>query len=311
MQIMTDSPIRFPGLFGDWAFTASSKALDIGNGIYWYGILIALGLVIAIWWCMNQKSKYGITEDDLLDSVLWGIPCAIVGARIYYVLFYLDQFKNSDGSFSFRKAIAIWDGGLAIYGGVIAGFLTAYLFSRRRKISFWALADCCVQGLFIGQAIGRWGNFMNREAFGAATELPWRMRLWTSATTYMDVHPTFLYESLWNVIGLLLLYFVVSRVRRFDGENTCFYFIWYGLGRFWIEGLRTDSLYLFHWTLFGQRIRVSQALSLVMVLVCAGILVYQFKVKKADGSNLFVKRVQQTTEAEEAAAEPTAPDEKK
>lgn len=311
MQIMTDSPIRFPGLFGDWAFTASSKALDIGNGIYWYGILIALGLVIAIWWCMNQKSKYGITEDDLLDSVLWGIPCAIVGARIYYVLFYLDQFKNSDGSFSFRKAIAIWDGGLAIYGGVIAGFLTAYLFSRRRKISFWALADCCVQGLFIGQAIGRWGNFMNREAFGAATELPWRMRLWTSATTYMDVHPTFLYESLWNVIGLLLLYFVVSRARRFDGENTCFYFIWYGLGRFWIEGLRTDSLYLFHWTLFGQRIRVSQALSLVMVLVCAGILVYQFKVKKADGSNLFVKRMQQTTEAEEAAAEPTAPDEKK
>lgn len=95
MQIMTDSPIRFPGLFGDWAFTASSKALDIGNGIYWYGILIALGLVIAIWWCMNQKSKYGITEDDLLDSVLWGIPCAIVGARIYYVLFYLDQFKTA------------------------------------------------------------------------------------------------------------------------------------------------------------------------------------------------------------------------
>lgn len=297
MQIMTDSPIRFPGLFGDWAFTASSKALDIGNGIYWYGILIALGLVIAIWWCMNQKSKYGITEDDLLDSVLWGIPCAIVGARIYYVLFYLDQFKNSDGSFSFRKAIAIWDGGLAIYGGVIAGFLTAYLFSRRRKISFWALADCCVQGLFIGQAIGRWGNFMNREAFGAATELPWRMRLWTSATTYMDVHPTFLYESLWNVIGLLLLYFVVSRARRFDGENTCFYFIWYGLGRFWIEGLRTDSLYLFHWTLFGQRIRVSQAVSLVMVLVCTGILIYRLAVKKDNGVNLYVRRVQRAAEA--------------
>lgn len=297
MQIMTDSPIRFPGLFGDWAFTASSKALDIGNGIYWYGILIALGLVIAIWWCMNQKSKYGITEDDLLDSVLWGIPCAIVGARIYYVLFYLDQFKNSDGSFSFRKAIAIWDGGLAIYGGVIAGFLTAYLFSHRRKISFWALADCCVQGLFIGQAIGRWGNFMNREAFGAATELPWRMRLWTSATTYMDVHPTFLYESLWNVIGLLLLYFVVSRARRFDGENACFYFIWYGLGRFWIEGLRTDSLYLFHWTLFGQRIRVSQAVSLVMVLVCTGILIYRLAVKKDNGVNLYVRRVQRAAEA--------------
>lgn len=297
MQIMTDSPIRFPGLFGDWAFTASSKALDIGNGIYWYGILIALGLVIAIWWCMNQKSKYGITEDDLLDSVLWGIPCAIVGARIYYVLFYLDQFKNSDGSFSFRKAIAIWDGGLAIYGGVIAGLLTAYILSRCKKLSFWALTDCCVQGLFIGQAVGRWGNFMNREAFGAATELPWRMRLWTSATTYMDVHPTFLYESLWNVIGLLLLYFVVSRARRFDGENTCFYFIWYGLGRFWIEGLRTDSLYLFHWTLFGQRIRVSQAVSLVMVLVCTGILIYRLAVKKDNGVNLYVRRVQRAAEA--------------
>lgn len=141
MQIMTDSPIRFPGLFGDWAFTASSKALDIGNGIYWYGILIALGLVIAIWWCMNQKSKYGITEDDLLDSVLWGIPCAIVGARIYYVLFYLDQFKNSDGSFSFRKAIAIWDGGLAIYGAVIAVVIVGICISRHKGYKLGAMLD--------------------------------------------------------------------------------------------------------------------------------------------------------------------------
>ena len=192
-------------------------------------------------------------------------------------------------------------------GAALIQYLTALAFGELPLLLVGASG--AVMGLLLGQCIGRWGNFMNREAFGAATELPWRMRLWTSATTYMDVHPTFLYESLWNVIGLLLLYFVVSRARRFDGENTCFYFIWYGLGRFWIEGLRTDSLYLFHWELFGQRIRVSQALSLVMVLVCAGILVYQFKVKKADGSNLFVKRVQQTTEAEEAAAEPTAPDE--
>jgi len=298
----SDAPISFPGLFGDWQFTVPSKALNIGNGIYWYGIIIAAGMLLGLYFCMKQAPKYGLSEDNIIDTVLWVIPFSIIGARIYYVLFYLDLFRGSDGSINWSSTYRIWDGGLAIYGGVIAGFLTAYLFSRRRKISFWALADCCVQGLFIGQAIGRWGNFMNREAFGAATELPWRMRLWTSATTYMDVHPTFLYESLWNVIGLLLLYFVVSRARRFDGENTCFYFIWYGLGRFWIEGLRTDSLYLFHWTLFGQRIRVSQALSLVMVLVCAGILVYQFKVKKADGSNLFVKRMQQTTEAEEAAA---------
>ena len=201
MQIMTDSPIRFPGLFGDWAFTASSKALDIGNGIYWYGILIALGLVIAIWWCMNQKSKYGITEDDLLDSVLWGIPCAIVGARVYYVLFYLDQFKNSDGSFSFRKAIAIWDGGLAIYGAVIAVVIVGICVSRHRGYKLGAMLDLAVMGLLIGQCIGRWGNFMNREAFGAETTLPWRMQLTTVTGQLVEVHPTFLYESLWNLVG--------------------------------------------------------------------------------------------------------------
>ena len=281
MQIMTDSPIRFPGLFGDWAFTASSKALDIGNGIYWYGILIALGLVIAIWWCMNQKSKYGITEDDLLDSVLWGIPCAIVGARIYYVLFYLDQFKNSDGSFSFRKAIALWDGGLAIY--------------------------LAVMGLLIGQCIGRWGNFMNREAFGAETTLPWRMQLTTVTGQLVEVHPTFLYESLWNLVGLLLIIFVVSKARRFDGENTWFYFLWYGIGRFWIEGLRTDSLYLFNWTIGGQPIRVSQALSLVMVFVSLFMLYYHIKLHPHKPEDLYVNIVAaRNAAAAEAAAAPAA-----
>lgn len=294
--------VQFPAL--GLSFTLNRVAFSIGGiNIYWYGVCIAVGMCLALVFAFRHGVEFGVDADAMVDVILIGVVMGILCARLYYVA--LSPYNYS----SLWDVLAIRDGGLAIYGGVIAGFLTAYLFSRRRKISFWALADCCVQGLFIGQAIGRWGNFMNREAFGAATELPWRMRLWTSATTYMDVHPTFLYESLWNVIGLLLLYFVVSRARRFDGENTCFYFIWYGLGRFWIEGLRTDSLYLFHWTLFGQRIRVSQALSLVMVLVCAGILVYQFKVKKADGSNLFVKRVQQTTEAEEAAAEPTAPDE--
>ena len=296
--------VQFPAL--GLSFTLNRVAFSIGGiNIYWYGVCIAVGMCLALVFAFRHGVEFGVDADAMVDVILIGVVMGILCARLYYVA--LSPYNYS----SLWEVLAIRDGGLAIYGGVIAGFLTAYLFSRRRKISFWALADCCVQGLFIGQAIGRWGNFMNREAFGAATELPWRMRLWTSATTYMDVHPTFLYESLWNVIGLLLLYFVVSRARRFDGENTCFYFIWYGLGRFWIEGLRTDSLYLFHWTLFGQRIRVSQALSLVMVLVCAGILVYQFKVKKADGSNLFVKRMQQTTEAEEAAAEPTAPDEKK
>ena len=284
----TDAPISFPGLFGDWQFTAPSKAIDIGNGIYWYGILIAAGMLIALYFCMKQAPKYGLTEDNIIDTILWVIPFSILGARIYYVIFYLDLFRGADGSIDWSSTYRIWDGGLAIYGGVIAGFATAYLFCRRKKLSLWAMTDCCVQGLFIGQAIGRWGNFMNREAFGAATELPWRMRLRLTSASYEVVHPTFLYESLWNVIGFLLLYFLVSRARRFDGENTCFYFLWYGLGRFWIEGLRTDSLYLFDWTFFGQPIRVSQALSAVMVLLCTGILFYQLRIRKANGSKLYV-----------------------
>ena len=301
--IQRDSAITFP-MLGNLTINPPSYFTVFGMDIYFYGVIIGLGFILGILYCSHNSRRFGIDQDSVYDVMIWLIPTAIIGARLYYVLFRLDYYVQHP-----NEIFAIHNGGLAIYGGVIAGVLVIWLVCRKKKIPLGAMLDLLCYGLLIGQILGRWGNFMNREAFGAATELPWRMRLWTSATTYMDVHPTFLYESLWNVIGLLLLYFVVSRARRFDGENTCFYFIWYGLGRFWIEGLRTDSLYLFHWTLFGQRIRVSQALSLVMVLVCAGILVYQFKVKKADGSNLFVKRVQQTTEAEEAAAEPTAPDE--
>ena len=162
--------------------------------------------------------------------------------------------------------IAVWDGGLAIYGAVIMGFVVAVLYTRKKKLKLWAMTDLCAMGLLIGQSIGRWGNFVNREAFGAETTLPWRMRLWTSAYQYIEVHPTFFYESLWNLIGLLLVVFVITKGRRFDGENTCFYFLWYGLGRAWIESLRTDSLYLFDWTFMGSPIRVSQALSIVLVV---------------------------------------------
>ena len=291
MQIMTDSPIRFPGLFGDWAFTASAKALDIGKGVYWYGIIIAIGLLMALLFCMKQRKKYGISEDDLLDGLLWGIPFGIIGARLYYVIFYLDLYRNSDGTINWREVIAIWDGGLAIYGGVIATVIVALLLSRRRKFKIGAMLDLVVMGLLIGQIFGRWGNFMNREAFGAETTLPWRMQLTTTAGTLIEVHPTFLYESLWNLIGLLLIVFVVSKARRFDGENTLFYFLWYGIGRFWIEGLRTDSLYLFNWTIAGQPIRVSQALSLVMVLVSAFMLLYHIKIKPHAPEELYVNQV--------------------
>ena len=300
LSIMDDSPIRFPGLFGDWEFTASSVAFHIGGkAIYWYGILIALGVVLALWFCMRQRTKYGISEDNLLDGVLWGVHLSVIGARIYYVIFYLSEFRNTDGSLDWGRVIAIWDGGLAIYGGVIVAIATCYVLSRVRHFKLGALTDLIVMGLLIGQTIGRWGNFMNREAFGSETTLPWRMELLTRAGEAVDVHPTFLYESLWNVVGLLLIVFIVSKARRFDGENTWFYFLWYGLGRFWIEGLRTDSLYLFDWTIGGQPIRVSQALSLVMVLVSVFMLLYHIKLHPHTPEELYVNQARPTEEKAE------------
>ena len=133
-----NADISFPGLFGDWRFTLSPKLLDIGNGIYWYGVLIAAGLLIALWFCMKRAPRYGLTEDDVIDTVLWAIPFAIVGARVYYVLFYLDQFRLADGSIDWAETYRIWDGGLAIYGGILAAFLTAWLVCRKKKIGFWA-----------------------------------------------------------------------------------------------------------------------------------------------------------------------------
>lgn len=306
-HIAADSPISFPGLFGDWKFTASSKALSIGHGIYWYGILITLGLVLAVLLCMKQKEKYGISEDNLLDGILWGIPCGIIGARVYYVLFYLDRFRDSTGAIQWGEVIAIWDGGLAIYGTVIAVVILVLCLSRRKGekgFKFFAMTDLVVIGLLVGQILGRWGNFMNREAFGSETTVPWRMRLLTTAGKYIEVHPTFLYESLWNLIGLLLLLFVVSRARRFDGENTWFYFLWYGTGRFFIEGLRTDSLYLFNWEIFGQPIRVSQALSLFMVLVSLFMLLYHLKLHPHKPEELYVNIVAARRQAQAAAAAP-------
>ena len=238
----------------------------------------------------------------MTDVTLWAIPSCIVGARTYYVLFYLDLYRNPDGSLDWGSMIAIWDGGLAIYGTVIVSIIVVFVFTRVKKLKFAAMMDCGVLGLLLGQIIGRWANFINREAFGGLTDLPWRMRLWTSQFNYIEVHPTFFYESMWNLVGLLLMIFIVSRGRRFDGENTWFYFLWYGVGRFWIEGLRTDSLYLFDWTILGQPIRVSQALSAVMAVVAAFMLFYNIKIKKKTADGLWVNQLAAAKAGEAAAA---------
>ena len=307
MTALKDMPISFPGLFGDWEFNPDPIALHIGHGIYWYGIILACAMLAGLFLCMKQAKRFGLTEDNVLDLVLWAVPCCILGSRIYYVIFYLDLYRNADGSLDWGRIVAIWDGGLAIYGTVIAGVIVVLIFTKVKKLRFAAMTDLAAMGLLLGQIIGRWANFINREAFGGLTDLPWRMRLWVSTTQYIEVHPTFLYESLWNLVGLLLMLFVVTKGRRFDGENTWFYFLWYGLGRSWIEGLRTDSLYLFNWTFMGQPIRVSQVLSMVMVVVAAFMLFYNIKIKKRTADGLLVKQVAAAAAAETAETAADAP----
>lgn len=303
MTALKNMPISFPGLFGDWEFTMDPVAIDIGHGIYWYGIILAFAMLAGLFIAMKQSKHYGLTEDHVMDMALIAVPCCIIGSRIYYVLFNLDLYRTESGALDWGSMIAIWDGGIAIYGTVIMGVIVAVAFARWKKIKLAALTDLGVIGLLLGQIIGRWANFVNREAFGAETTLPWRMRLFVSEYQAVDVHPTFFYESAWNLIGLLLILFVVSKGRRFDGENTAFYFFWYGIGRFWIEGLRTDSLYLFDLTLFGEPVRVSQALSLLLAVFGAGMLLFNIKIKKHNPEELYVRQVAAALAQPEEAAE--------
>ena len=290
-SFMREMPVEFPGLFPGLKINIDPVALHIGHGIYWYGIIIALGFLLAVLFCSRRAPRYGIQKDSLYDMLIIATPLSVIGARLYYVIFYLDLFRDENGAFLPGKAVAIWDGGLAIYGGVIVAVLTVFFFCRHQHIKVGAMLDVGCMGLLIGQMIGRWGNFINREAFGGETTLPWRMRLWESAGHYIEVHPTFFYESLWNFIGLLLIVLVIEKRRKFDGENFLFYLFWYGLGRAWIEGLRTDSLYLFDWTLLGEPIRVSQLLSVVLCVAAAIMLIYQLKFRKHDPADLYVNRI--------------------
>lgn len=287
-----NTQITFPGL--GFSCNPSRVAFNLfGKDIYWYGIIIAFGFLLAVLFCSKQAKKYGITGDNLVDVLIFAVPFSIIGARLYYVIFYFSQFQTEVNGVlkpDFGKIIAIWDGGLAIYGGIIAAVLTAWIVCKVKKIGFGAFCDVSSFGLLIGQAVGRWGNFINREAFGGETTLPWRMGLY--APDYMEVHPTFLYESLWNVIGFLLLFWLSKKiVRKFDGQFFLFYIIWYGLGRAVIEGLRTDSLYFFGLTLFGVPIRTSQLLAIISCLAAAVILFIQLVIRKHKPEDLYVNRI--------------------
>ena len=293
---LKNMPISFPGLFGDWELNIDPVAIHIGHGIYWYGIILAFAMLAGLYLCMKQAKHYGLTEDNIMDMVLWAVPCCIIGARFYYVLFYLDLYRNTDGSLDWGAMFRIWDGGLAIYGGVIGAVLTLLIFTKVRKQSFFSMADSGVLGLITGQIIGRWGNFFNCEAFGGYTNNLFAMRIKKSLVNpsmisrqlidheivengiaYIQVHPTFLYESVWNlcVLGFMLWY---RKRKKFEGEMLWLYFLGYGLGRVWIEGLRTDQL-----KIPGTGFAVSQLLSAALVGVSAAVIIYRHRhPKKGD-----------------------------
>jgi len=233
-----------------------------GIGVRWYGILISIGLVLGVIIAMKESVRLGLDENVVLDFIIFAVPVAVICARAYYVLFNLSYY-NGD----IMKMINIRQGGLAIHGSVIGGVLTAIVYTKYKKIKFWKLADICAPGLILGQAIGRWGNFINQEAYGRPTNLPWAIHI-----NGIGVHPTFLYESLWNLLIFIFL-MSIRKKKKFDGQLFALYMILYSFGRFFIEGLRTDSLML------GD-FRVAQLLSLALIV--AGICIYFFKGKRSN-----------------------------
>ena len=281
------STVSFPG-FG-LAFHLNRVAFSLGSfHIYWYGIIIACGFFFGAWFCVSHGKYVGIKGDDFLDALLFGAPIGILGARLYYIVFHYSLYQKADGGLDLKACLNIHNGGLAIYGGIIFGTITAFLVARYKKISFAALIDLTAFGLLIGQMIGRWGNFVNAEAYGRETTLPWRMgieKTVNGASQSMEVHPTFLYESLWNLLGLLILTAVLKKGwRKFDGMIFLLYVAWYGFGRGLIEGLRTDSLYL-----FSTGIRISQMLGFVSCIVALLLLVWKLR-RHPDPKDMFVNQ---------------------
>ena len=269
------SEISFPSL---GIAVNPPRSISIGPlSIHFYGLIIALGLVLAVVYACRRSKQFGIKEDDVLDGVLFVTPFAILCARAYYCIFSWEHYADNPIS-----VLYIWEGGLAIYGGVLGAAIGVAVLCRVKRIKLPAMLDLVSLGFLIGQSMGRWGNFFNREAFGAETASFLRMGLMNSYTgTVTYYHPTFFYESLWNAIGFLLLHHF-SKKRQYDGQVALGYAAWYGLGRAFIEGLRTDSLY---WGPF----RVSQLLAAVSCLAAVCVLLWQM-FRPHSPSTLFVNK---------------------
>ena len=279
---MNGGDIRFVHL-GITINHLKSSISVFGFRIAFYGIIIGIGMLAGLWIAQSDAKRRGQDPELYLDFALYAIICSIIGARLYYVIFEWDYYKNN-----LLQIFNLRAGGLAIYGGVIAGTITMIVYTRMKKVSFFSMADTGVLGLVTGQIIGRWGNFFNCEAFGGYTDSLLAMRIRRALVNdnmlnadvlnhrivengveYIQVHPTFFYESCWNLC-LLLFMLWFRRYKKYDGQMLWIYLFGYGIGRFWIESLRTDQLIL-----FGTGLPVSQALSLVLILVAAGNLIWR------------------------------------
>ena len=268
---MSTFHVRFPGL--GLEFDISNVAFSIGSySVYWYGIIITAGMLLAVLYAWRTAPRYNVNASKLFNCVLVGLVTGIIGARLYYVAFAWDDYASNPLSI-----FAIHEGGLAIYGGIIGALLGGFVMAKIQKLKFLPILDITMVGFLIGQGIGRWGNFMNQEAFGTATDLPWRM---VSENTVIngvvcEVHPCFLYESLWCLLGVAVLHFYGKYRQRYAGQIFYMYLVWYGFERTIVEGLRTDSLYI-----GNTGIRVSQVLSAALVIV--GIVMLIVNLKKED-----------------------------
>lgn len=294
MKFLTDyTLVEFPGL--GWKFNVYENLVeftipgwDIDITIKFYGVIIALGFTLAVLFGGRMAYKWKLSLDKMLDVLIYGTIGGIVGARLYYVAFEWDSYKND-----LLSIFKIWEGGLAIYGGIIGALIVAFFVCKKIDLNFYKLLDLAGMSFLIGQGIGRWGNFTNQEAFGTNTTLPWGMTsdkiadyITANYGTFVQngiqmdadlpVHPTFLYESLWCLLGFVILFIVCQKFRKFDGQLILGYGIIYGLERAVVEGLRTDSLYI-----GSTNLRVSQGLSMVLVVCCTALTIAKFvQIKK-------------------------------
>ena len=260
--------VSFPNI--GWQFDISRVAFQVGSiKVYWYGILIACGLLLSVCYAWFSAPRYKVDRVKLMNCVLVGVVTGIIGARLYYVLFSWNDYKDN-----LIRVFYIHEGGLAIYGGIIGALIGGLIMAKIQNMKFLPILDITMISFLIGQGIGRWGNFMNQEAFGTVTDLPWAMM--SEGTGMQPVHPCFLYESLWCLLGFVLLHFYGKYRQRYPGQIFFMYLVWYGCERMIVEGLRTDSLYL-PFKLFGMDIRVSQVLSAALFITGVVFLIINFK----------------------------------